>query len=314
MVSVGALALAAVVAFSSSAQATGASGLSAAASTGGSAAAGEPTPTPSPVPTTPLEELPGTAIETVSYGKHKRQRMDVWWQPDGLKHPAVFVIHGGWWSGGDKKSMTAVTRSYAELGYTVFNINYRLSGDAAWPAQRADALDAIATARRHAARWSFDPDKYVVLGFSAGGHIATAVGTYKDGLPGLKGVVGISPVVSPLTSYADGAETTDTSKRKLRASAIKLAGGCEPTGKCAKVWASMEVPWHASRGDAPMLTVHSEDEFVPPYQSELLKEQLRQVGVPMSIRTVPGIEHSAPLYRILGVAEGVQEWIAQKLQ
>ena len=40
----------------------------------------------------------GTVVNTVSYGPHVRQRMDVWYQPDELKRPGVFVIHGGWWS------------------------------------------------------------------------------------------------------------------------------------------------------------------------------------------------------------------------
>ncbi|MGJ6961293.1 alpha/beta hydrolase fold domain-containing protein [Streptosporangium sp. G11] len=271
---------------------------------------GNPTPPPTAQPD-PLAQ--GTVVNTVAYGPYVRQRMDVWYQTDEVKRPGVFLIHGGWWSSGDKKYMTEISRSYAEQGYVVFNINYRLSTDAFWPAQRTDTLDAIATARRHAALWSFDPNNYVIVGFSAGGHLATAAGTYKNGLPGLRGVVGISPVISPLTAYTEGTDTFDVEKRKLRESAIRLAGGCEPTGKCARVWASMEVPWHASRGDAPVLAVHSEDEFVSAEHSKQLKEHLRQVGVPVTILTEPGIEHSAPLYRLPGVAEQVQQWVAQKL-
>ncbi|MEU4535118.1 alpha/beta hydrolase fold domain-containing protein [Streptosporangium sp. NPDC023825] len=273
---------------------------------------GKGDPTPPPV-TEPDPLTQGTVVNTVAYGPHVRQRMDVWYQTDELKRPGVFLIHGGWWSSGDKKYMTEISRSYAEQGYVVFNINYRLSTDASWPAQRTDTLDAIATARRHAALWSFDPSNYVIVGFSAGGHLASAAGTYKSRLPGLRGVVGISPVISPLTAYTEGADTFDLEKRKLRESAIKLAGGCEPTGKCARVWASMEVPWHASRGDAPMLVVHSEDEFVSAEHGKQLKEHLRQVGVPVTIVTEPGIEHSAPLYRLPGVAERVQQWVAEKL-
>ncbi|MER5648006.1 alpha/beta hydrolase fold domain-containing protein [Streptosporangium sp. NPDC002524] len=276
----------------------------------GRSGGGDPTPPPVAEPD-PLTQ--GTVINTVSYGPHVRQRMDVWYQTDELKRPGVFLIHGGWWSSGDKKYMTEISRSYAEQGYVVFNINYRLSTDASWPAQRTDTLDAIATARRHAALWSFDPSNYVIVGFSAGGHLAGAAGTYKSGLPGLRGVVGISPVISPLTAYTEGTDTFDLEKRKLRESAIRLAGGCEPTGKCARVWASMEVPWHASRGDAPMLVVHSEDEFVSAEHGKQLKEHLRQVGVPVTIVSEPGIEHSAPLYRLPGVAERVQEWVAEKL-
>ncbi|MFC4587503.1 alpha/beta hydrolase [Sphaerisporangium corydalis] len=270
------------------------------------------TPTPTPVPTE--DALAATVVRTYSYGRESaRQRMDVWWQPNAGRRPGVFVIHGGWWNSGDKKPMAEVTRLYAEMGYTVFNINYRLAQEAAWPAQRDDTLAAISAARRHADYFSFDPDRYVIIGFSAGGHIATSVGTYKDGIPGLRGVVGVSPVVSPLTAYSDGDEGADYDQRKLRQAAIALAGGCRPTGPCARVWSSMEVPWHASAHDAPMLTVHSKDEFVPAYQSELLKEQLNQVGVAMNIRIVPGINHSMLLYREPGVATGIQEWVAGKL-
>ncbi|WP_327089607.1 alpha/beta hydrolase [Nonomuraea sp. NBC_01738] len=273
-------------------------------------------PTPS-VPTDP-SGLGGLSAETVRYGMQVNQNMDVWWTADGMKRPGVFLIHGGWWSSGDKKQMTEITRSYADLGYTVFNINYRLSGQAAWPAQRTDAFGAIATARKHAERWSFDPANFVVVGFSAGGHIAAAVGTYGDGVPGLKGVVGLSPVISPLRAYADGGAAeghteTEINKRRLREAAVRLAGGCEPKGKCSRVWASMEVPWHASRKDAPMLLLHSQDEFVPPAQSALLKQMLGQVGVPVTIFTAPGEQHSAPLYREPGVAERVQAWIAERI-
>ncbi|NBE97015.1 alpha/beta hydrolase [Nonomuraea sp. KC401] len=272
-------------------------------------------PTPGPTVSSPLnpDGLGGLALETVAYGRHKRQSMDVWWTPDGMERPGVFLVHGGWWSSGDKRYMKEITRSYAELGYTVFNLNYRLSGDAAWPAQRTDALAAIATARKHADRWAFDPSNYVVVGFSAGGHIAAAVGTYGDGVSGLKGVVGLSPIISPLRAYADGAKAVERNKRKLRNAAIRLAGGCHPKGKCSRVWASMEVAWHASRKDAPVLAVHSKNEFVPPVQSQLLKQMLGQVGVPVTVYAAPGSNHSAPLYRMPGVAERVQAWIAERI-
>ncbi|MEO3862873.1 alpha/beta hydrolase [Acrocarpospora sp. B8E8] len=268
---------------------------------------GDPTPSPTATPSVSVEDR-----ATFSYGKHVRQRMDIWWRKDGVVRPAVFVIHGGWWSGGDKKYMTEVSRSYFQLGYVVVNINYRLAQDAAWPAQRTDALDSIATVRRHAAQFNMDPDRYALIGFSAGGHIGAAVGTYGDGVPGLRGVVGISPVVSPRTAFEDGDEGSDHEQRKLRKATIVLAGGCDPT-ECPRIWSSMEVPLHASPQDAPMLSVHSTDEFVPPYQSEMLKQALNEVGVAMNIRAVPGVQHSSPLYREPGVAESVQSWIIARL-
>lgn len=255
----------------------------------------------------------GLAVETRAYGRHRHQSMDVWWTPDGTRRPGLFVIHGGWWSAGDKAMTDAIARSYAELGYTVFNVNYRLSGEASWPAQRTDVLAAIRRAVKEADRWSFDPGNYVVMGFSAGGHLAASVGTFGNGpLPGLKGVVGVSPVISPLLAYNDGEDSPDPNARRLRRAAIQLAGGCEPR-QCPRVWASMETQWHVSRGDVPMLTAHSEEEFVPPRHSLLLRSMLGQVGVPMTVLTVPGARHSAPVYRSPGVAERIQQWIYDRI-
>ncbi len=307
-VSVSALALAAVVLIPTTAEAV--------------AERGDPTPLPSATESTPYstsetDPLSGPLVRTVRYGKQPRQRMDVWQHEDsldGVLRPAVFIIHGGWWNSGDKKSMRSIVRPYFDMGYTVFNLNYRLASDAPWPAQRTDVLRALATARRHGRLYGFDIDRYAIIGFSAGGHIATAVGTYGDGIPGLRAVVGVSPVVSPLTAYVDGDVGASPKQHHLRMAAVRLAGNCLPTSRrCAKVWRSMEVPWHASKHDAPVLTLHSEDEFVPPYQSELLKEQLSRVGVPMNIRVVPGDNHSTDMYRLPGVAEGVQKWVSAKL-
>ncbi|WP_066371221.1 alpha/beta hydrolase [Herbidospora mongoliensis] len=269
-----------------------------------------PTPVPSPSPSTSSTPPPVQERKTtVRYGRHVKQRMDVYWRDnDQLVRPVVFMIHGGWWSGGDKAYMKAITRSYYELGYVVVNVNYRLSGDARWPAQRDDALEAIETTRRMAGEFGLDPNRYAVIGFSAGGHIAASIGTYGHGQPGLRAVVGVSPVISPLTAYSDGGADATHEQRKLRQAAVALAGGCGPN-QCPRIWSSMEVPFHASYGDAPMLSVHSSREFVPPYQSELLRESLANYGVNMTVRKYPGTFHSSPLFREPGVAETIQTWV-----
>ncbi|MEU8059126.1 alpha/beta hydrolase [Microbispora bryophytorum] len=285
---------------------------SAAPSASSPASARTSLPPSSPASPSPSLTPPDARIRTYAYGSHARQTMDVWWHTAGPRRPAVFVIHGGWWSGGDKKDMTSISRSYFQLGYTVVSIDYRLTGEAAWPAQRTDVLSAVNALRRHAAFFHTDPNRYVLVGFSAGGHLAAAVGAYGDGRPGLRGVVGISPPVSPLSAFADGSAFGSKEQQKLREAAIKLAGGCTPA-KCPRIWSSMEVPFHASAGDPPMLALHSSEEFVPPYQSEMLMESLASVGVRMSVKTMAGTQHSSSLYREPGVAETVQAWIIARL-
>lgn len=221
--------------------------------------------------------------------------MDAYPAPDG-RRPGVFLVHGGWWSQGDKSDLTPIARRYAALGYAVFNVNYRLSGTARWPAQRNDVLDAIDKARANPARYRFDPSRYVVIGFSAGGHLAAAVGVLNARPPGLRGVVGLSPVTSPDLAYRTGG--------RLRTAAIALAG-CLPA-TCPTTWRSMEPAEHAGTGDAPALMLHSAHEFVPAAFSRPL--------ISADIRTYPGEAHSTRLYAQPRVARTVERWIAAVLQ
>lgn len=216
------------------------------------------------------------------------------------RRPGVFLVHGGWWSEGDKSALTPIARRYAALGYAVFNVNYRLSGTATWPAQRDDVIDAIARARAHPARYRFDPSRYVVVGFSAGGHLAAAVAVHNARPPGLRGVVGLSPVTSPHQAWLAGA--------RLRSAAVALAG-CPPV-RCPSTWSSMEPAKHAGPGDAPALLLHTEHEFVPAAFSLALARRLPGAEV----RILDGSAHSTRLYARPSVAHAVEHWIASALR
>ncbi|MBA2896202.1 alpha/beta hydrolase [Nonomuraea soli] len=225
---------------------------------------------------------------TVSYGP---QSMDVL-PGDGGRRPGVFLVHGGWWSEGDKSALASVARRFSALGYAVFNLNYRLSGTARWPAQRDDTIGAIEHARRNAARYRFDPSRYVLVGFSAGGHVAASVGVDDRRPPGLRGVVGFSPVSSPRLAYDTGG--------RLGRSARALAG-CSPR-VCPRVWRSMEVAEHADPGDPPMLAFHAAGEFVPPAHSLPLRPLAE-------VRVLPGAGHSTRLYGMRSVSRAAEKWI-----
>ena len=84
------------------------------------------------------------------------------------------MVHGGYWYEGDKAEWASQARYFAGQGYSVFSINYRLNTDNAWSAQRNDMVSALAWLRSHATTFPINPDHIVVLGASAGGHLATA--------------------------------------------------------------------------------------------------------------------------------------------
>ena len=96
--------------------------------------------------------------------------------PSGL--PLVVYIHGGAWLGGNSHASGAfadfpgVLASLAARGYAVASINYRLSGEARFPAQAWDVKAAIRFLRLHAGEYGIDPARAVAWGVSAGGHLS----------------------------------------------------------------------------------------------------------------------------------------------
>jgi acetyl esterase/lipase len=97
--------------------------------------------------------------------------------------PAVVVIHGGGWLEGDKSSFAS--RQYgvpgnivdfAELGFVAATINYRLSGEAPFPAALEDCKCCVRWLRAHADEYGLDAERIGAYGNSAGGHLAMLLG------------------------------------------------------------------------------------------------------------------------------------------
>lgn len=89
------------------------------------------------------------------------------------RYPAIIVMHPGGWRTRDKGGWFAPHHRYlASQGYVVFDIQYRLSQEAIWPAQLADVLCALQWVRHNAADYQVNPDCITLMGRSAGGHLA----------------------------------------------------------------------------------------------------------------------------------------------
>jgi acetyl esterase/lipase len=100
-----------------------------------------------------------------------------WRSPKGAgRHPLVVMIHGGCWEAAvaDAGIMDWAAEDLRGRGYVVFNIEYRRLGQvgAGYPGTYLDVAEAIAFARREAPRHGADPERVILLGHSAGGHLA----------------------------------------------------------------------------------------------------------------------------------------------
>ena len=95
--------------------------------------------------------------------------------------PFLLLIHGGGWTGGDKAGDIAPLLSpLAAAGFTCVSINYRLAPQHRWPACRDDVLAAIRWMKAHAATFKGDGSRIALIGYSAGGHLASFAATVVD--------------------------------------------------------------------------------------------------------------------------------------
>ena len=142
-------------------------------------------PTAAPTTSATTSTLPEWTLEPVASDvayapMSEAQTLDLY-LPDAATSPLPLVvfIHGGAWMAGDKRNEVAasVIPVFLDEGYAVASINYRLSGEAIFPAQLLDVKAAIRWLRANVATYGIDPDRIAALGESAGAHLAALLGT-----------------------------------------------------------------------------------------------------------------------------------------
>jgi acetyl esterase/lipase len=114
-------------------------------------------------------------------GNSRQWKLDLAMKKDsrGKARPGILVIHGGGWIEGDKSSFASREHGvpgnivdFAALGFVAASINYRLSGEASFPAALEDCKTAVRWLRAHAKDYDIDPAHIGAYGNSAGGHLA----------------------------------------------------------------------------------------------------------------------------------------------
>lgn len=123
----------------------------------------------------PIRSRDVRVIRNIPYGTDRRNRLDLMSTTrSGLRRPVLFYVHGGAWVYGDKREQARpMLFEFARRGWLVVAINYRLSPTNRWPAQIEDTRQALAWVKRTVAAYGGDPERIVVAGGSAGGHLAS---------------------------------------------------------------------------------------------------------------------------------------------
>jgi len=122
--------------------------------------------------------LPGARKQTDAYGTDPAQRLDVYRPPEVRDAPILIMVHGGAWMIGDKANTGSVENKlehWLTRGWIVVSINYRLLPDAMAYEQAGDVAKAVRWVQGRAEDWGGDPGKIILMGHSAGAHLAALV-------------------------------------------------------------------------------------------------------------------------------------------
>jgi|SRR5215469_2734999 len=255
--------------------------------------------------------------------------MDIYLPPKTLATPAggfsmVMYIHGGGWVAGNYRKLVpfvdfpSVLASIAARGYVVASVNYRLSGEAKWPAQAEDIKAAIKFLRLHAGEYRVNPSRFLAWGVSAGGQLA-AIADVTCGVPGLeprssgswshpgskfagRGGAKVSDCIQGAVAWYGVFDMTTIAAQARSAGAMSrdnpdtpewLLLGCFKD-KCTpgQLKSASAVSYVNRNTPQMLLIVGNQDKLVPYEQSLEMAETLKAAGVRHELIVMTGMNHS----------------------
>ena len=264
--------------------------------------------------------------------KSAAEKLDVYLPGSGKgPFPVVLSIHGGAFAMGDKAD-GQLTPMLAGLdhGYAVVSANYRLSGEATFPAAIDDLKAAVRFLRAHAGKYDLDTDRIVAWGGSAGGNLAALLGT-SGGVAALSdpslGNASQSDRVQAVVDWfgpisflkmdpefkASGAGPANHDEAGSPES--RYLGAALPTvpGRVRQA----DPTTYISAGDPPFLLEHGDkDANVPVQQSEEFAAALRKrLGAhEVRLEVIPGAGHMDHAFDTPGNLKLVFEWLDSRFE
>lgn len=267
---------------------------------------------------------PGTILHgNIPYNNDTLQKhlLDIYLPPNAKgKIPVVIFIHGGGWLSNNKYAdMGYMKKTVAEIvagGFALASIDYRFSTQAVFPAQIQDCNRAVSFLYDHADQYGFDKNRFAVMGFSAGGHLASMLGLSKNNtiasffMPGsdrgfsIKGVVDFyGPADLMLFPGSDDEKSPEA-----------LLIGAAPLARpdLSKVASPVT---YVDKDDPPFLIIHGEkDELVSTKHSKLLSAWLTVAGVHNELIIVKDAPHFGPMFDTDEIRNKVMGFLKMRLK
>jgi acetyl esterase/lipase len=217
-------------------------------------------------------------------------KLDIY-RPQSPNGAAVLIVHGGGWSRGSKDMLLEASSALARQGFVVLAQEYRLTGEAPFPANIHDVKRAIRWAKTNAAELKFDPDRLCLEGHSAGAHLVLlAAGTPGDarldppeGMNGVSGTAAAVCAIYPPTLFHMG------DARPSGALPARVLPGADASEEAAALASPIE---HVTPDLPPVMLLHGDaDKVVPVSASRRYEERVRAVGGKCDLHIYAGLPH-----------------------
>lgn len=245
----------------------------------------------------PLKDIEYAKVGSRSLG------LDLYLPENDSLDGIIVWIHGGAWRSGSKNKVPAL--ELVEQGWALASVDYRLSGEARFPAQIHDIKAAIRFLRAKSQEYGFRAENVFIMGSSAGGHLAALAGV-TNGHDKLEGNVGehanessdIQGIVSlygasNLTSILDQSTPHGLS---VRGPALDMFIGGHPDD-VAEIARLASPVFHVDADDPPLLLIHGDqDPQMPINQSHELEGRYESVGAPVIFEALHGAKHGGKMF------------------
>jgi acetyl esterase/lipase len=232
------------------------------------------------------EVSPLTAPETLAYGESPLQALDFWRAKAGTgRAPLIVFVHGGGWRTGDKRGTRRSQQGphFLATGHAFASVNYRLVPSVDVETQAQDVATALKFLLDRAPSLGIDRRRVVLMGHSAGAHLAALVGTdgrylERAGLQ-LSDLAGI--VLLDGAGYNVPEQLAEAGPRLRRT--YREAFGSDPARQRA-----LSPVTHATAPNARSFLILHVERADSARQSQALAAALRSAGTPVNVHGLPG--------------------------
>lgn len=232
------------------------------------------------------------------FGHTRRDlKMDIIYPEDmtGKRYPCIVWICGGAWLTLDKSAHLAYLAQLARAGFAVASVEYRTSNEAVFPAQLQDVKAAIRYLKAHADRYRINPEKFGVMGESAGGYLSAMAALVSDKAYDVGDYLAYDSSVQAACPWYPPTDPEGFSRAtpEMAAAApesLLLGKNIALHREAAKRIAPLS---YVTEQAPPFLIIHgTEDHTVPFSQGKVLYETLAQKGCDASLLELLGADHA----------------------